>query len=129
MITSNSITMNIWRGLFLDRIQHSFALDRITKKKFWRCKSSRGWSKENKQVWKGTQKNKDRKDYFGPNLGHKFFCEGSILLDVDIVPSCDLVQYQGKLMMQPWENAKSPNFRPNLGPPIFFFMGFTSTSS
>ena len=47
------------------------------------------------------KKNKERKDYFGPNLGHKFFFESSALLDVDIVPSCDLVQYQGKLMMQP----------------------------
>ena len=73
MITSNSIRMNIWRGLFLDRIQHSFASDRITKKKFWGCKSSRGWSKENKQVWVGAQKNKDRKDNFSPNLSHKFF--------------------------------------------------------
>ena len=27
------------------------------------------------------------------------------------------VQYQGKLMMQPWENDKNPNFGPNLPPP------------
>ena len=41
---------------------------------------------------------------------------------LDIVPSCNLVQYQGKLTMQPCENNKNPNFRPNLGPPNFFLM-------
>ena len=51
-----------------------------------------------------------------PTWATNLFFESSALLDVDIVPSCDLVQYQGKLMMQPWENGKSPN----LGPPIFF---------
>ena len=30
---------------------------------------------------------------------------------LDIVQSCNLVQYQGKLMMQPWENGKNPTFR------------------
>ena len=33
-----------------------------------------------------------------------------------IVPSCNLVQYQGKLM-QPWENGKNPNLERNLPPP------------
>ena len=33
---------------------------------------------------------------------------------LDIVPSCNRVQYQGKLMMQLWENGKNPNFGPNL---------------
>ena len=42
---------------------------------------------------------------------------------LDIVPSCNLVQYQGKLIMQPWENGKNPNFRSNLAPEIFT-MGF-----
>ena len=38
--------------------------------------------------------------------------------------SCNLLQYQGKLMMQPWKNDKNTNFGPN-----FFFMDFTSISS
>ena len=43
-----------------------------------------------------------------------------------IVPHCNFVQYQGKLMMQLWENDKNSNFKPNLPtppspppPPIF----------
>ena len=38
---------------------------------------------------------------------------------LDIVPSCNPVQYQGKLMMQTWENGKNPNFGPHfpLPPP------------
>ena len=39
---------------------------------------------------------------------------------LDIVPSCSLVQYQGNIMMQPRENGKNSNFRPNLEPPKFF---------
>ena len=39
-----------------------------------------------------------------------------------IVPSCNLVQYQEKLMMQPQENDKNHNFKPNFGPPKFFSM-------
>ena len=38
---------------------------------------------------------------------------------LDIVSSCNLVQYQGKLMIQLWENDKNPSFAPNLGPPKF----------
>ena len=37
-----------------------------------------------------------------------------------IVPSCNLVQYQEKLMIQPQENDKNHNFKPNFGPPKFF---------
>ena len=37
-----------------------------------------------------------------------------------VVPSCNLVQYQANIMMQPWENGKNPNFGPSLGPPKFF---------
>ena len=48
---------------------------------------------------------------------------------LDIVPNCNLVQYQGNIMMQPWENGKNSNFGPNLVPPKIFFIGFTSTSS
>ena len=33
-----------------------------------------------------------------------------------IVPSCNLVPSQGKLIMQPWENGKKHNFGHNLGP-------------
>ena len=37
-----------------------------------------------------------------------------------IVPSCNLVQYQGKLIMWPWENGKSPGFGSNFGTPKVF---------
>ena len=40
------------------------------------------------------------------------------MLDID--PSCNLKQYQGKTMMKIWENDENPNFWPNLGPQIFF---------
>ena len=46
---------------------------------------------------------------------------------LDIVPKCNSVQYQGKLMMQTWENVKNPNFRPNFGRQKFFLVSFTST--
>ena len=39
---------------------------------------------------------------------------------LDIVPNCNLVQHQGKVIMQPWENGKNPNFGATLGPPKFF---------
>ena len=39
---------------------------------------------------------------------------------LDIVPSWNAVQYQGKLMMQTWENGKKPKFRPNFGSPKNF---------
>ena len=41
---------------------------------------------------------------------------------LDIIPSCNLVQDQVKLMMQTWEYGINPNFGHNLG-------GFTSTSN
>ena len=31
-----------------------------------------------------------------------------------IVSTCNLVQYQGKLIMGPWENGKNLDFGPNL---------------
>ena len=39
---------------------------------------------------------------------------------LDIVPSYNPAQYQGKLMMQTWENGKNTNFKPNVALPIFF---------
>ena len=55
-----------------------------------------------------------------PIWATKFFLEVSALRNVRIVPSCNLVQYQAKLMMQPSENLKNPKFGPNLGAQIFF---------
>ena len=45
-----------------------------------------------------------------------FFWRFELYEMLDIVPSCNLVQYQGKLMMQTLENGEKPNF----GPPKFF---------
>ena len=46
---------------------------------------------------------------------------------LDIVPTCNPEQHQGKVMMQTWENGKKRNswsnfdwVTPNLGPKIFF---------
>ena len=41
---------------------------------------------------------------------------------LDIVPSCNLGQYQGKLMMEPWENGKNPALisKPIWSPGYFF---------
>ena len=39
---------------------------------------------------------------------------------LDIVPGYNLVQYQGNIIMQPWENSKNPNFWPNLESLKFF---------
>ena len=47
----------------------------------------------------------------------------STLLDVSIVPSCNPVQYQEKLMMQTREKGENPNFGSKI-----FFVGFISTS-
>ena len=35
---------------------------------------------------------------------------------LDIVPSCNPVQYQEKLMIQTWENVEKSNFGSNFGP-------------
>ena len=93
--------------------------------------------KKNKQAWVDAREH-NIKYNFCPNLGHLFFFfffEVLVLLDLD-VPSCNLVQYQGKLMNQPLKNAKRlSNFRHNFGPfgPNLgfqrFFSGFTPTSS
>ena len=56
-----------------------------------------------------------------PIWATKFFLEVSALQNVRIVSSCNLVQYQAKLIMQLSENGKNPNFELNLG--------FTSTGS
>ena len=50
------------------------------------------------------------------------------LYQIDIVQSCNLVQYQGKLKMQPWEMAKTLILDPIWTPEIFS-MGFTFTGS
>ena len=51
---------------------------------------------------------------FGPQM------KVSALLTSDIVPSCKFVQYQGKLMIQLWENDKNPDLGPILGVQKFF---------
>ena len=64
----------------------------------------------------------------------KFFLRFQ-LYHMDIVPSCNLVQYQGNIIMQPWENGKNPNFGSNLNPPPpdpplqILSVGFIPTSS
>ena len=47
---------------------------------------------------------------------------------LDIVPSYNPVQYQGKLMTQTSENGENPNFGPHFGPPQIFLVSFTSIS-
>ena len=47
---------------------------------------------------------------------------------LDIIQSCNLEQYQGKLMVQASENDENPNFGPNFEPKNFSFVSFTSTS-
>ena len=60
---------------------------------------------------------------------------------LNIASTCNLVQYQEKIIIRPWENGKNFNFGPNLEPqkliilarfapnlvPQFFFVGLTST--
>ena len=48
-----------------------------------------------------------------------FFFKFQLYCMLGTVPSCNLVQYQWKLILQPGENGKNPNFGPNLGSPIF----------
>ena len=53
---------------------------------------------------------------------------------LDIVSNCNPVQYQGKLMMQTWENGEKLKFGPNFAPsptplPKYFPVSFTYTSS
>ena len=43
---------------------------------------------------------------------------------LDNVPGCNLVQYQGKLIIQPWKNGQNPNSTPNLRLPKFFSYRF-----
>ena len=47
---------------------------------------------------------------------------------LDIVPGCNTVQYQGKLMMQTWENGENPNYEPTFRPSKFFLASLTSTT-
>ena len=65
---------------------------------------------------------------FGPNLGPlNFFHEFYLNYNLDIVTSCDCMQFYGKLMNPTWENGKKPSFGtdfgpfdPSLGPENFF---------
>ena len=63
--------------------------------------------------------NRIEKIILAPIYAPIFFWRFQFYQMFDIVPSCNIVQYQGKLMMQPWENGKNPNFESNLRPPIF----------
>ena len=74
------------------------------------------WNKNNKFEWT-LNNSKMEKIISTPIWATNFvFCS------LSIVPNCSLVQYQGKILMQPWENSKNPNFGPNLGPQEIFFM-------
>ena len=48
---------------------------------------------------------------------------------LDIAPSCNIVQYQGKLMNQTWKNNKKNSFGLILVHLAQIAPGFTSTSS
>ena len=50
----------------------------------------------------------------GPNLGHNIFWRFHPYSMLDIVPSCNLAQYQGNLMMQTCKNDEKPNFGPQI---------------
>ena len=51
-----------------------------------------------------------------PNLGYKYFLRFQLYWMLDIAPSCNPVQYQGQLMMQPWKNGQNLTLDP---PKIF----------
>ena len=53
----------------------------------------------------------------------------ALRLDVRYCPKLQSCAILRKVMMQPWENGKNPNFGPNLETPKFFLMGFTSMTS
>ena len=55
-----------------------------------------------------------------------FFLRFQLYYMLDIVPSCNIVQYQGKLINQTWKNDKKPNFGPDFGlfGPNLGFQGF-----
>ena len=55
---------------------------------------------------------------------NSFFPRFGLYKMLEIVPSCNLVQYQGKLIMQHWENSEKPNF----GSRKIVFVNFISTS-
>ena len=56
-----------------------------------------------------------------PILAKKYFWRFQLYYMLDIIPSCNLVQYHGNIMMIAWENGKNPNFGPILGPPKIFY--------
>ena len=62
----------------------------------------------------------EQKRSFQPQFGLQIFFWFQSYQILDIVPRCNLVEYPGKLIMQPWENGKNPNFRLNLGHQNFF---------
>ena len=63
----------------------------------------------------------NRKGHFSPNnFGQKLFWRFQLYCMLDIIPSSNLVQYQGNIVMQPWENSKNPNLDPVWVPWSFF---------
>ena len=74
-----------------------------------------------KKVWVDARRHQNRKDHFGPQ---HIFSEVSALLDVTHCPKlqpCAISRKTNDATLRKWLKL---NFRPNLGPPFFFFFSW-----